>query len=331
MASILILGGTAWLGRAFATLAIAAGHEVTCAARGQSGEAPPGARFIAVDRTVRGALDVLADQHWDHVVELAWDPVVVKAGLDGLAHRAAHWTLVSSISVYHGDVGPGADESHPLLAPDPDGEYGAQKVHAETISHDALGDRLLIVRPGLIVGPGDPSDRFGYWPGRFALAAADGGAVLVPPTDDAWAQAIEADDLAAFILRAATDARWGPVDATGLPVPLAEVLDAAAAAPGFDGERRSPGAAWLLEHDVQYWSGPRSLPLWLPADMPGFARRDTARFQSWGGSTRPITQTLARVLGDERLRGLDRERASGLSRADETALLSSRRSALDSG
>lgn len=321
MANILILGGTAWLGRTIAEHAIAAGHDVTCAARGQSGEAPAGAHFVPVDRTVPGALDPLAEQRWDHVVELAWDPTVVRAGLDALADRAAHWTLVSSISVYDGDLGPGADESHPLLAPDPDGDYGAQKVHAETLSTEALGDRLLVVRPGLIVGPGDPSGRFGYWPGRFALAAADGEPVLVPPTDDAWAQVIKADDLAAFILQAATDARTGPVDATGLPVPLAEVLDAAAAAAGFTGERRSPTAAWLLEHDVAYWAGPRSLPLWLPTEMPGFARRDTARFQAWGGTTRPLAETVTRVLADERARGLDRERRSGLTRPQERLLI----------
>ena len=325
MASILILGGTAWLGRTIATLGVAAGHEVTCAARGQSGEAPPGARFVAIDRTVPGTLDALAREQWDHVVELAWDPVVVQAGLEALAERAAHWTLVSSISVYDGDAGVGADETQALVEPDPAGDYGAQKAHAEAMSAAAVRDRLLIVRPGLIVGAGDPSDRFSYWPSRFALAADIGGAVLMPPVSDmngdAWAQVIEADDLAAFILQAAMDARSGPVDATGLPVPLAEVLDTAATAAGFDGARHSPGAAWLLEHDVQYWAGPRSLPLWLPPEMPGFARRDTGRFEAWKGTTRPLTETIARALADERARGVDRERHAGLTRAEERALL----------
>lgn len=322
MASILILGGTAWLGREIATQAVAAGHEVTCVARGESGDAPAGARFVQADRTQPGSLDAVSDQHWDNVIELAWNPTVVQTALDALADRASHWTLISSISVYDGDTGPGANESQALLSPDPEGDYGAQKVHAETNSAHALSDRPLIVRPGLIVGPGDPSDRFGYWPGRFALAADDGEPVLVPPTENAWAQFIEATDLAAFTLRAAVDARTGPVDATGQPLPLAEVLDASADAAGFSGERRTADAAWLEQNDVNYWAGPRSLPLWLPADMTGFARRDTTRFTSWGGTTRPLAESIERVLDDERTRALSRERRSGLSRHDELELLS---------
>ncbi|UYN84645.1 MAG: reductase [Microcella sp.] len=321
MASILVLGGTAWLGREIATQGVAAGHDVTCVARGLSGDAAPGTRFVQADRAVPGALEKIAAREWDHVIELAWDPPVVSTTLDVLADRAAHWTLVSSISVYDGDTGPGADELQPLLAPDSDGDYGTQKSHAETLSAAALGERLLTVRPGLIVGRGDSSDRFGYWPARFALAAVDGRPVLAPPTADAWVQCIEAVDLAAFTLHAATDARTGPVDATGLPVLLAEVLDACATAAGFDGERRTADADWLVEHDVQYWAGPRSLPLWLPAEMTGFAQRDTARFRSWGGATRPLAETAARVLADELERGLERERRSGLTRADELALL----------
>lgn len=326
MASILILGGTAWLGREIASQAVTAGHEVTCVARGESGAAPAGVHFVQADRTRSGSLDALSDQHWDHVIELAWNPTVVQTALDALADRAAHWTLISSISVYDGDIGLGANESQPLLSADPEGDYGAQKVHAETISAQALADRLLIVRPGLIVGPGDPSDRFGYWTGRFALAATDSQPVLVPPTDDAWAQFIEAADLAAFTLRAAMDARTGPVDATGLPLPLAEVLDASATAAdvtarGQHGERFTADAAWLEHHGVNYWAGPRSLPLWLPADMTGFARRDTTRFVDWGGTTRSLVETVARVLDDERARGLDRERRSGLQRAEELELV----------
>lgn len=321
MASILILGGTAWLGREIAKHTVAAGHDVTCVARGMSGDAAPGTRFVRADRAQPGALDGLAAREWDHVVELAWDSSVVVATLDALADRAAHWTLVSSISVYDGDTGPGADESQPLLAPDPEGDYGAQKAHAEALSVAALGERLLTVRPGLIVGPGDPSDRFGYWPARFALAALDGQPVLAPPTADAWVQCIEVADLAVFTLHASTDARTGPVDATGVPVPLTEVLDACTVAAGFDGERRTADADWLTENDVHYWAGPRSLPLWLPAQMTGFARRDTARFQSWGGATRPLVDTVARTLADELERGLKRERRSGLTREDELALV----------
>ncbi len=96
MASILILGGTAWLGREIATQAIAVGHDVTCVARGKSGDAPPGVGFVRADRTEPGALDDIAAQSWDHVIELAWNPIVVQVALDALADRVGQPQLSSA-------------------------------------------------------------------------------------------------------------------------------------------------------------------------------------------------------------------------------------------
>ena len=167
MKRILILGGTAWLGRAIATAAVTAGADVTCLARGESGSVAAGARLVRADRREPDAYDAL-DGDWDDVVELSWDPAFVASGLDALADRAAHWTLVSSGSVYaHADA-PFADETAELVEPVDLEQYADAKVHAERLTAARAGDRALLARAGLIVGPGDPTDRFGYWPSRFA-------------------------------------------------------------------------------------------------------------------------------------------------------------------
>lgn len=100
MRQVLILGGTAWLGRAIAAHAVAQGATVTCLARGESGDIAPGARLVRADRNDPAAYDDVKRRDWDEVVELSWDPGFVASALDALADRAAHWTLVSSVSVH---------------------------------------------------------------------------------------------------------------------------------------------------------------------------------------------------------------------------------------
>ena len=125
------------------------------------------------------------------------------------------------------------------------------------------------MRPGLIVGPGDPTDRFGYWVGRFSLAGEED--VLVPDAAGRGAQVIDVDDLAAFV-RSIGQERWtGVVNAVGDPVPLGEVLGLAREVAGHAGATVAAPDEWLEEREVAFWSGPRSLPLWLPRDMPGFS------------------------------------------------------------
>ena len=126
----------------------------------------------------------MSDQDWDAVVDVSWQPGQVRSALSSLADRARHWTYVSSCSVYAAHATPGADESAALLEPC-DGEqatieqYGEAKVACELACRDALADRLHLSRSGLLAGPGDRSDRVGYWPGRFAR----GGEVLTPRDD----------------------------------------------------------------------------------------------------------------------------------------------------
>jgi 2'-hydroxyisoflavone reductase len=321
MTDVLVLGGTGWLSRRIAERWRGAGASVTCLARGGR-QAPYGTALVVGDRDAPDAYDGVTGREWDEVVDISSNPLHVAAALDTLAPRARHWTYISTISVYASNETPGDDEGAELLMPaDPgeDEDYGRAKARAEASVRSALGHRAAIVRPGLIVGPGDPTDRFGYWVGRFALAA--NGDVLVPDSADRGAQVIEVDDLADF-LQAVGRERWtGVVNAVGDPVDLGLLLAEARDVAGHTGSVVTASDTWLEEREVAYWMGPRSLPLWLPADMPGLWTRSNAVYRLLGGRMRPLRTTLERTLADERDRGLERERRAGLSRSDELDLL----------
>ena len=321
MTDVLVLGGTGWLSGRIAERWADAGASVTCLARGGR-EAPYGTTLVVADRDSADAYDAVAVREWDEVVDISSNPAHVEAALTALGERARHWTYVSTVSVYAANDEPGADESAAVLAPAGPGEdedYGRAKARAEASVRAALGLRAAIVRPGLIVGPGDPTDRFGYWVGRFALAGD--AAVLVPDATDRGAQVIDVDDLAEFAVGLGR-ARWtGVVNGVGDPYPLERVLADAREVAGHTGDVITASDEWLEAHDVAYWMGPRSLPLWLPADMPGFWTRSNAAYRLLGGRLRPLRATLERTLAVERARGLDRERRAGLARADELALL----------
>ncbi|KIQ05760.1 NAD-dependent epimerase/dehydratase family protein [Curtobacterium flaccumfaciens] len=313
---VLVLGGTGWLGRTIVDELLIEGADVTCLARGTTGSIPEGARFVQADRSLPGAYEP-ATGTWDEVIELAHAPELVAPALDALADRAAHWTLVSTVSVYAENDEPGADESARLVEPKDPSAYADAKVLAERTTRLRLGSRLLIARPGLIVGPGDPSDRFGYWPARLDR----GGPVLVPTSAERFVQVIDVADLASWLVRAGRDGFVGTVNAVGAPVPLHDFLRCVAEVTGFDDELVAVDDDVLLAHDVAYWAGPRSLPLWIPVSDAGFAQRSAVAFTDAGGVTRPLRDTVVRVFDDERARGTDRERRAGLTSTDERAVL----------
>lgn len=322
MTDVLILGGTGWLSRRIAERWLDAGASVTCLARGGR-DAPYGARLVTADRAEPGAYDAVADREWDEVVDISSRPEQVAAAVAALAGTAKHWTYVSSLSVYADNDEAGADESAALAEPaEPDAEeydYSRAKAACEASVHGAFPHRDAIVRPGLIVGPGDPTDRFGYWVARFALAGEE--PVLVPEAEGAMAQVIDVDDLAEFIVSLGRERWTGEANTIGDPLPLAELLGLAREVAGHTGDVVTARDEWLLDRDVAHWAGPRSLPLWLPGDMPGFATRTNLVYRLLGGRIRAVRETLERTLADERERGLDRERTTGLTRAEELALL----------
>jgi nucleoside-diphosphate-sugar epimerase len=325
---VLILGGTAWLGGEVARYAVSHGHEVTCLARGESGSVPDGARPVTGDRTRPDAYQPLVDTGWDLVVDVSRQPGQVRSALAALSDRSERWVFVSSGSVYADHSRPGAALDTPLL-PAVDGDeatletYGEGKVACEQACLAARGDDVLLARSGLIVGYGDPSDRFGYWPGRLALAQEEGGPVLVPERTDRPAQFLDVKDLARWLVDAGLDGVTGPVDAYGPRRVLADVLEAAQEVAGFTGQVVSVSDEALVAAGVEEYMGSRSLPLWIAdPQWAGFSDRDTTSAERAGVPVRDLADTLSDALAWERELGLGRTgRRAGLDRTDELAVL----------
>ena len=326
----MVLGGTRFLSRAVAQAALARGHEVVCAARGISGPVPDGAKLVAVDRDAPGALEALRGERFDAVVDVATMSLEwVRDALDALGATARHWTFVSSINVYADTATLGQTTDAPLLEPldaadadtpdDDPNAYGAIKVASENAVRAATGDRALVVRGGLMCGPGDVMDRFGYWPARFAR----GGRAVVPDSPDQPLQIIDVRDLAEFIVHSGEEHVVGTFDGSGPQTTLGAVLDEIAGAVGApDLERVAIPPDTLLAAGVMPWAGPKSLPLWVPESHRGFVARDTRPIADAGLRVRPVAETARAALEHERALGLDRERIAGLSADDERALLS---------
>jgi nucleoside-diphosphate-sugar epimerase len=321
---ILVLGGTAFLSAEIVRQAVAAGHKVTCLARGSAADPPPGAAWLKADRWLGAEAYDGVEGEWDEVIDVARDPVPASAALDALAGRAAHWTFVSSCSVYADAAVPGAAEDAALLpalapgTPSTPENYGESKAAIEAATLTAAGGKAHLCRAGLIGGPGDGSDRYGYWPARFAR---DNSPAIVPDIADHATQVIDVRDLAAWILLAAEQGITGALNALGDQVPFGEYISASKQAAGHDGEVVAAPGDWLADQGVSYWAGPDSLPLWLPPGHEGFMARSNKAAVSAGLPIRPWQETLADTLADERRRGLDRPRKAGLTPETEARLV----------
>jgi nucleoside-diphosphate-sugar epimerase len=322
---ILILGGTAFLSAEIARQALASGHNVTCLARGSTAEPPAGSHWIKADRSEGAeAYSELAGE-WDAVIEVARDPDQARTALESLGDRAAHWTFVSSCSVYADHSVPGAGEDARLLDPLPGDTPYSPEVYGEAKSAiEWLTIRMRpahLCRAGLISGPGDGTDRYGYWPARFARAAAEGaGPVLVPDIPDAATQVIDVRDLAKWILYAAQQGITEPLNAVGAVVPFREYLEESQRLTGATSTVKA-SEDWLINEGVSPWSGQDSLPLWLPPDHEGFCAHSNSAAAARGLTLRPWQDTLRDTLDDERRRGLGRERKAGLSPGTERRLV----------
>lgn len=322
---ILVLGGTAWLGREVCRQAVGRGHAVSCLARGESGETADGVAFIRADRSADAAYDEAHHQDWDAVIEVSWQPRMVREALAALKDHARHWVYVSSGSVYAPHAALVADESAELLAPTLQDEvgmnlYGEAKVACELAALTARGADLLIARAGLIGGPGDRSDRAGYWVARAARDPL--GAMLAPSSPEATTQVIDVRDLAAWLLDAAEQKISGIYDAVGPIVTLDQWIETSRRIGGHTGPVARAESSWLLAHGVQEFMGCGSLPLWIAdPDWRKFCAQSGSRAVGAGLRCRPMTDTVRDVLAWECELGLDRVRKSGITAEREAELL----------
>ncbi|WP_345751010.1 NAD-dependent epimerase/dehydratase family protein [Microbacterium rhizophilus] len=230
---LLVLGGTVFLSRAVAEAALTRGHDVTVVSRGASGSPPEGARHVVADREAPLPVE-LVETGFDVVVDVSSRPSRVRAALAQL--RPAHWIYVSSLSVYADDAtvggGPGTLPLHEPLDEDSDdlADYGRLKSGCERLVAERASSHV-IVRPGLIVGPGDRSGRFSYWIDRMRRAD-EAETVLAPGDPSDPVQFVDVRDLGDWIALLAEHRTAGTFDAIGRPRPIGEVLDEVAAACG---------------------------------------------------------------------------------------------------
>ena len=330
--NILIIGGGIFLGAATLSSALARGHGVTVFNRGRSRTAwPAEVEVLTGDRSAD--MHALSSRHWDAVIDTCgYTPADVERSAQAL-RDCGRYLFVSSISAYATSHQVPVRETDPLASSEGIARddrnmqhYGAQKAACEAEVSRVFGDRALLVRPGLIVGPGDTTGRFSHWPWRML----DGGAMLVPdvPAGEPL-QFIDVRDLGAWMVSLLEQNASGAISATGpSQAPLCDwptLIDACtaeAAARGVTPARAERVAEnFLVEQNVQPWS---ELPLWLPSDdagYRGFSRVDLGRAIATGLRTRPLRETIAAVMDEGIPAATDKRRAGKLTRQREAELL----------
>jgi len=314
---ILVLGGTQFLGRHVVDAALEHDHELTLFNRGQTRpELFPGVEKLRGDRD--GDLAALAGRDFDAVVDTSgYVPRVVSQTIDALGD-VGHYTFVSSISVY-ADVSTPPTESSPLRElkePTEDWReaYGELKVLCENVVRERF-PQAFVPRPGLIVGPWDPTGRFTYWPARLA----DGGRALAPLPRDADAQVIDVRDLAAWIVRAAEDGLAGTYNAVDRPMTRETLLETCRSVAGADAELVWVDPDFLNEHSVGEWM---ELPLWLyDPDFRGMLSVDPAAAFAAGLEARPLEETARDTLEWVRSGEAPSDPPAGLARDKEQSVL----------
>jgi 2'-hydroxyisoflavone reductase len=322
---ILIIGGTRFLGRHLVNAARSRGHIVTLFNRGQSNPN----LFLQVDK-IHGDrekdLDKLMGQHWDVVIDTCgYFPRIVRMAAEALKDKVAHYVFISSISVYADFTKIGINESDTVGRIEDEtieeitGEsYGPLKALCEKAVQDVFGIRSLIIRPGLIVGPHDPTDRFTYWPVRVAR----GGDVLAPDRPEVLTQVIDVRDLVRFIIDLIEQNVSGVFNATGPDHDLSfgRFLDTCKLIGNSDAKFKWAPLEFLTEHKVAAWS---DLPAWLPdrGEDAGFARVDISKALNAGLKFMSLEETVHDTLEWANSRPADHEWKAGLKPEREKELL----------
>jgi len=321
---ILVLGGTIFLGRHLIEEGLRRGHEFTLFNRGQHDpELFPEVEKLRGDR--QEDLSLLGGRQWEAAIDTSgYVPRVVRDSARLLSETVNHYTFISSLSVYAEDVSPGTDESGRTgkLADETIEEitaetYGPLKALCEQAVETALPGRSLVIRPGLIVGPHDPSDRFTYWPRRIA----QDGEVLAPGRPERTVQFVDVRDLSSWILDMVEASQTGVYNATGpdYSLTMGRTLETCRAIAKSSAWFTWVTDVFLLEHEVIPYT---EMPLWVPeAEAPAFDTFDCRKAFSAGLSFRPLTESVRDTLEWDQTRPADHIWGSGLSRDRESKLL----------
>jgi 2'-hydroxyisoflavone reductase len=324
---MLIIGGTKFLGRHLVDSALARGHTVTLFNRGKTNPGLfPSVETIIGDREFDIAK--LAGREWDAVIDVAgYVPRIVRLSASGLERSVGRYVFISSISVYpeallkkigiaeSDAVGKLEDESVEEIT----GEtYGPLKALCEKTVMDLYGKHGLVIRPGLIVGPHDPTDRFTYWPVRVAR----GGDVLAPERPSVPVQIVDVRDLSGFIVKMIETNASGIYNATGPDHELTfgAMLDTCKAVSASDARFHWASAEFLKAHSVAEWS---DIPVWVPdnEESQGFSRVDVSKAIRAGLNFRPLEETVRDTLDWANTRPADHEWRAGLKPEREQELL----------
>jgi 2'-hydroxyisoflavone reductase len=293
---LLVLGGTQFLGRAVVEAALARGDEVTLFNRGKTNpELFPEVEKVRGDR----AVDSIPSGRWDAVLDTSgYLPRVVRASAEALRDSVERYLFVSSISAYASfSEGPNEDSKRAELDDMPIDEmlpgyenYGPLKALCEDVVTEVYDGRALIVRPGLIVGPHDPTGRFTYWPHRVAR----GGEFIVPAPADGQVQFVDARDLGTWIVDLCERGESGAFNATHPGVSWGELVESCRRVSGYDGRPVWVESEFLAEQGVGQWM---ELPLWLHGlDSAGMFRADVSRALAAGLTFRPLDDTVRGTL-----------------------------------
>ena len=314
---LLLLGGTVFLGRHLVEAAQARGHEVTLFNRGQHNAALfPDVEKLRGNRD--GDLAALQGRRWDAVIDTCgYVPRVVRASAELLADAVDHYTFISTISVFANTSTPGIDESGAVgklvdeTIEEVTGEsYGPLKALCEQAAERTMPGRVLNIRPGLIVGPHDPTDRFTYWPHRVA----QGGEVLAPGRPAYLTQFIDARDLAEWTIRMVEARQTGTYNATGpdYALTLGQVLEECKRQSGSDARFIWVDEKRLLEAGATPWM---EVPLWVPESDPdtaGFSAINCNKAFAAGLTFRPLGETIRDTLAWDATRPADVDRPAGI-------------------
>jgi len=320
---VLILGGTGFLGRYLVEAALGESHRVTLFNRGLTEpELFPEIGKLEGDREEN--LSALQGRCWDVVIDTCgYVPRVVRATAGILADAVDHYTFVSSISVYPDDIAAGADEEAPVRElPDPTVEevtgetYGGLKALCERAAEEEMPGKVSNVRPGLISGPHDPTDRFTYWPRRISA----GGEVLAPDREERTVQYIDVRDLASWIIGMSEERRTGTYNATGpdYELTMGRLLQECEVVGGAGAELVWVSESFLEENGVQPFT---ELPLWVPREHAAMLAVDCSQAIEAGLTFRPLAETIEDVLDWDRARPAGREPAASLRPEKEQELL----------